>query len=298
MLNLIARHALRLNAAVRLRAYWALIKSLQTGLLLYTGMAGYLSARPERVDWAALLGVAGSLALAISGSTVLNMVYDRDIDAIMQRTARRPLPAGVIGWREALALGLLLSVAGTGWALALAPLFGAVVFAGLFFDMVIYTMWLKRRTPWAAVWGGVSGGMPALAGRVLATGQIDFVGIMLALAVLLWIPTHIMTFSIKHAEDYGRAGVPVFPNVYGAMATRRIIAASTVLAAVMLSLAAWQIGLTFVWLHATVALGAVLIALALAAALFPSNRLTHILFKAASLYMLAAMGLIIAGSQL
>lgn len=297
MLSLIARHAMRLDLAARLRAYWALIKSLQTGLLLYTGMAGYLSAHPARMDWPSLLGVGGSLALAISGSTVLNMVYDRDIDAIMQRTARRPLPAGVIGWREALVLGLLLGVTGIGWALALAPLFGAVVFAGLLFDVAIYTIWLKRRTPWSAAWGGISGGMPVLAGRALATGQIDFVGIMLALAVLLWIPTHIMTFSIKYAEDYARASVPVFPNVYGVTVTRRIITASTVLAAVTMSLAAWQIGLPFVWLHATVALGAVLIALALAAALFPSNKLTHILFKSASLYMLAAMALIIAGSQ-
>ena len=286
---------IRAALASRARAYWTLIKSLQTGLLLFTGLAGYLSTSSEH-PWGAVLGVAGSLFLAISGSTMLNMVYDRDIDAEMERTAQRPLPAGKLAWREALAVGLLVGSAGVAWAVLLSPLFGLVVFAGLFLDVAVYTVWLKRRTPWSVVWGGLSGGMPILAGRALAAGQIEPIGVMLALVVLLWIPTHIMTFSIKYAGDYAKARVPVFPNVYGEGATRRAIALSTVLAAVLMSLAAWQIGLPWGWLHATVALGAVLIALAVAGAVFPSSRLNHVLFKCASLYMLGAMALIIVGA--
>ncbi|MGD8604010.1 MAG: protoheme IX farnesyltransferase, partial [Anaerolineales bacterium] len=194
----------------RLRAYWALIKSLQTGLLLFTGLAGYLSAVARPVDWSETWALAGSVFLTVAGSTVLNMVYDRDIDGMMKRTAHRPLPAGKLGWQEALAFGSLLSVGGIGWALWIDPLYGLIVFSGLAIDVLIYTMWLKRRTAWSVVWGGLAGGMPVLAGRVLAEGRIDLVGIMLSLAILLWIPTHIMTFAIKHAQDYARAGVPVF----------------------------------------------------------------------------------------
>ena len=154
----------------------------------------------------------GSLFLAISGSTVLNMAYDRDIDSVMKRTCWRPLPSGQVSVREAVLLGSILSALGVGWALALAPLYGAVVFAGLFFDAVVYTAWLKRRTPYAILIGGLAGGMPVLAGRVLAIGYIDAVGVMLALGVLLWIPTHIMTFSMRHFDDYRAAGIPTFPG--------------------------------------------------------------------------------------
>ena len=86
-----------------------------------------------------------------------------------------------------------------------------MLFAGLFFDVVIYTLWLKRRTPWSIVWGGISGGMPILAGRVLAVGRIEWIGVVLALAVLFWIPTHILTFSMRYREDYANAGIPTIP---------------------------------------------------------------------------------------
>ncbi len=283
------------NLRSKLRAYWALIKSPQTGLLLITGLAGYMSARCPVTTWRTLLVLAGSLFLAISGSTVLNMVYDRDIDARMERTARRPLPSGRIDAREALLVGLALSWLGVGWAFALSPLYGIVVFAGLFFDVVVYTIWLKRRTPWSIIWGGVSGGMPVLAGRVLGTGQIDQVGLLLSLAVLLWIPTHIMTFGLKHASDYRRAGVPVFPNTHGEWTTRLIIGLSTGAAVVVMLLATWQIGLAWGYLRTAIGLGAMLLAIAMTSMLRRSPRLNFVLFKMASLYMLGSMALIMAG---
>ncbi len=279
----------------KLRAYWTLTKSLQTGLLLVTGLAGYMSARCPLTTWQTLLAVAGSLFLAISGSTVLNMVYDRDIDLQMKRTCQRPLPASLVTVKEALLLGLVLSTLGVGWALALSPLYGLVVLAGLFCDAVVYTIWLKRRTPWSIVWGGIAGGMPILAGRVLGTGQIDLIGLLLALAVLLWIPTHIMTFSLKHADDYRRAGVPVFPNIYGERITRRILGLSTAATALVMLLAAWLIGLRWGYLQATFGLGLVLLGFALVNVLRNSPRLNFVLFKTASLYMLTSMLLIMAG---
>jgi protoheme IX farnesyltransferase len=154
------------------RLYWPLIKAPQTGLLLATGIAGYLSAGMP-ISMLTLLGLALSLLLAISGSTMLNMRYDRDIDAKMNRTRRRPLASGALSAARVLRVGVLLSVLGVGGALAMAPLYGLVVLSGWFFDVVVYTLWLKRRTCWSIAWGGISGAMPILSGRVLAVGRMD-----------------------------------------------------------------------------------------------------------------------------
>ena len=205
------KHTIIPQIRMKFRLYWTLIKSLQTGLLLITGLAGFMSSRCPITGWQTFLMFAGSLFLAISGSTVLNMWYDRDIDARMKRTCWRPLPTGEVTPNEGLLLGLLLSALGIGWALSIDILYGLVVFAGLFFDVVVYTIWLKRRTAWSIVWGGISGGMPVLAGRVLGTGSFDWIGILLALAVLFWIPTHILTFSMRYHEDYQECRRPYFP---------------------------------------------------------------------------------------
>ena len=279
----------------KLRAYWTLIKSLQTGLLLITGLAAYMSARCPVTTWETLLAVTATLFLAISGSTVLNMVYDRDIDGKMKRACMRPLPSGKVSVREATLLGLALAIAGVGGAYWMSPLYGVVVLAGVFFDVVVYTIWLKRRTPYSIIIGGLAGGMPALAGRALAIGAIDALGILLALAVLLWIPTHIMTFNIKYADDYARAGVPTFPSAYGVRATRKIITLSSVGAAMAVTLAAIGIGMSWGYLRLLVVLSGGLFALAAASMWRPSERLNHGLFKYASVYMLGSMLLMAVG---
>jgi heme o synthase len=269
--------------------YWPLIKSLQTGLLLATGIAGYLSAVRPAGHGLTILGLAGSLFLAISGSTVLNMAYDADIDAVMKRTCWRPLPKGRVSVREALILGLVLSALGVGWALLMEPLYGKIVFAGLFFDVVVYTIWLKRRTPYSIIIGGLAGGMPVLAGRALAVGQIDLVGVMLALGVLFWIPTHIMTFAMRHFDDYQAARVPTFPGAYGFYATRVVIAISSLAAALIMAGVAATIGVRVGLLAALGTLGIGLLGLAIVGVVRPSPRASFALFKYASLYMLASM---------
>ena len=277
----------------KLRLYWPLIKSLQTGLLLATGLAGYMSARCPVTHWTTLLNLTGSLFLAISGSTILNMWFDRDIDSKMKRTHNRPLAAGKVGQLDALRLGLALSVLGVAWAVAINPLYGLIVFAGLFFDVVVYTIWLKRRTAWSIVWGGVSGGMPILAGRVLGTGSVDWIGVVLSLSILFWIPTHIMTFSMKYHEDYKTAGVPTFPSTYGFAATRATVAFSSIVAALMIGIAAYGIGMTWGYLRVLFVLSAGLLSLAVGSLLKPSERVNFGLFKYASLYMLSSMFLLV-----
>lgn len=275
----------------RIRLYWPLIKAPQTGLLLATGVAGYLSAGTP-VDLLTLLGLAGSLLLAITGSTVLNMCHDHDIDAKMVRTQKRPLASGALGGAEALRVGVVLSVLGVGSAVAMAPRYGAVVLAGWFFDVVVYTLWLKRRTCWSIVWGGISGAMPILSGRVLATARVDLVGLLLALSVLFWIPTHTLTFSIKYREDYARAGVPTFPSKHGDAYTRAVIAIASVLAALAIGWAGVLIGLSAGYLGVIAVPTAGLLLLAFATFRIQSERVDFGLFKYASVYMLSTMVLL------
>jgi protoheme IX farnesyltransferase len=277
----------------KFRLYWPLTKGLQSGLLLATGLAGYMSARCPVFNIGTILGLAGSLFLSISGSTVLNMWWDRDIDAVMSRTKKRPTSAGIVPPDEVLRLGLILSVVGVGWAVAMNALYGLVVFAGLFFDVVIYSMLLKRRTCWGIVWGGVSGAMPILAGRVLGIGGFDWVGITLALGVLFWIPTHTLTFSMKFFNDYEAAGVPTFPSTYGFAFTRATVAVSSVLAALAMGAAAFGIGMAWGFLRLLGVLSAGLLMLAFAITFRPSDRINFSLFKYASIYMLAAMILVV-----
>jgi protoheme IX farnesyltransferase len=281
---------LELGAIARL--YGPLIKSLQTGLLLVTGMAGYLSVHtPFRPGQ--FLGLCAALFLSISGSTILNMWYDRDIDRIMRRTHNRPLAAGTVSAAAALRLGLGLVLLGVGGALALQPLFGLIVFAGVFFDVVVYTLWLKRRTCWSIVWGGISGGMPILAGRALASGGVDIVGILLCMTVLFWIPTHILTFSLRYHADYRAAGVPTFPSAYGFDLTRAVIALAAIIAASSIGVAGVMVGVQAGSLRLMAVLSAGLLVLSSATVFRPSERVNSGLFKYASLYMLSSMLLLV-----
>jgi heme o synthase len=277
----------------KLHSYWPLLKSLQTGLLVTTGIAGYTSARCPIFNLGTMVGLFVSLVLSISGSTVLNMWWDRDIDVMMKRTSKRPLASGMIAPNEALRLGLLLSLLGVGIAVAMDALYGLVIFAGLFFDVVIYSMWLKRRTAWGIMWGGISGGMPILAGRVLGVGGFDWIGIALAAGILFWIPTHIMTFSMKYHEDYRSAQIPTFASVYGFHTTRVIIAISSIFAALSIGFASWGIGLTIGYLRILAVLSVGLLYLAITSVIKPTEKVNFGLFKYASLFMLSSMLLLI-----
>lgn len=272
----------------KIRLYIPLIKTLQTGLLLATGVAGYLSSQTS-VQISTLIAMSISLFLAIGGSTVMNMWYDHDIDSKMKRTHKRPAASGELSGREVFIVGMFISILGMAWAFALTPFYGLIVFAGWFFDVVVYTLWLKRITCWSIVWGGISGAMPILAGRVLATGHIDLIGILLAASILFWIPTHTLTFSIKYREDYSAAGVPTFPSTYGDAVAHAVIAISTILAAVSIGWAGVLIGLSAGYLRLLAVLTVGLLLLAFATFRVHSEHANFGLFRYASVYMLSAM---------
>lgn len=282
----------------RAAALVALTKQRQSALLLVTGVGAYALSLPAGIRWPELAVGAVALWLAVSGCTVLNMVLDRDIDAKMARTAGRPLPTGEVSPRVATGFGLVLSLAGLLLAWSAGVTFGVVVTAGFAVDLGVYTAWLKRRTPLSIVFGGVSGGMPALAGRVLAVGHVDLVGVLLALGVLLWIPAHILTLAMRRADEYREAGVPAWPCVYGLAATRRLIAASTIAGAITLLSAGALLGIHAVPLAVLAVLGTCLSALAVVGLIRPSDRQDGVLFKAASIYMAASFGCLVVGAAL
>ncbi len=279
----------------KLKLYWQLIKSMQTGLLILTGVTGYMSARCPVMNWYMILGLFGSLFLTISGSTILNMVFDRDIDSKMKRTKLRPIPSGKLSVGETLYLGIFLSVVGFVWAFSMSKYYGIIVITGWLLNVFVYTIWLKRKTAWSIVWGGISGGMPILAGRVLGVGEIDLIGILLATSILLWIPTHILTFSMRHFDDYKNASVPTFPSTYGFKNTRLIIVLSSLGAAIAIGLGSFTLGMAWGYLRLVGVMSIVLVGIAGVSIYRPSENINFKLFKFASIYMLSSMLLVIFG---
>lgn len=283
----------KMNLWQWIKEYSILIKPRQTALLMVTGWAGFSSARCPVVGWELSLAILGSLFLAIGGCTIFNMVFDKDIDTIMGRTKKRPLSTGTISVPNALLVASIMSGLGVGWAFTIDILYGWIILAGLFIDAVIYTVVLKRVTPYSIIWGGISGGMPILAGRALGVGQIDLIGILLALAILLWIPTHILTFTIKYEDQYAAAGIPTFPSAYGVDVTRKIIAWSTVLSSFAMITAARLVEVQGYFLIFLILFSIGLIILLTVMVYRKSFKLNFSLFKLASVYMLGSMLLLI-----
>jgi protoheme IX farnesyltransferase len=236
-----------------------------------------------------MLALIASLVLSISGSTVLNMWYDQDIDRVMNRTHHRPLAQERIPKNRALIFGIILILAGVGFGITLSWLFGVILFSGVFFDVVVYTFWLKRRTCWSVLWGGLAGGMPVLAGRVLGMGRFEEAGVLLMLSVVFWIPTHMLTFSLRYDEDYRAAGIPTFPSTYGDGITRKVIAFSSVLAGALVFAVALLVGVSQGYLHLLGLLAGGLIFFSFLVLVKPSKNILFGMFKYASIYMLVAM---------
>jgi protoheme IX farnesyltransferase len=286
---------LSLKLKTSLSNFFSLIKILQTGLLVLTGVAGAVSTSGVQPSPQLLSVLAGSLFLAVSGCTILNMVYDRDIDLKMTRTSARPIPSGEVSASIGILFGGFLTISGILWAIFIQPAYGWIVTAGVFFDVVIYTIWLRRRTALSVLLGGLSGGMPILAGRVLSTGHIDLEGLVLCAAILVWIPIHTMTLHLKYQKDFDAAGIPTFSGKFGEPAARILITISAFLSAAGMVLSGWLLHLGFGYLVILTSVGVILI-FVLLFSLFQNNFLqTKFLFRTASLFMLVSMVLIILG---
>jgi len=203
--------------------YVALLKPRVMSLVIFTALVGLVVAPGH---FHPVLGFVALLCIAIGAGAAgaLNMWYDADIDAVMTRTADRPIPAGRVTPGEALGFGMTLAVGAvavlglaTNWLAA-----GLLAFT-IFFYVAIYTMWLKRSTPQNIVIGGAAGAFPPMVGWAAATGGIGFESIVLFLIIFFWTPPHFWALSLWRAGDYARAGVPMLPVVAGEAETRRQI---------------------------------------------------------------------------
>jgi protoheme IX farnesyltransferase len=192
----------------------ALTKPRIISLLLVTTIAPmFVAGRPA---WTLVLAVFAGGYLMAGGANAVNMYIDRDIDDRMARTRLRPIPSGRMHPRQVLAFGVLLSTAAT-WLLAYAAnvLTAALALAGFYFYVFIYTRWLKRRTPQNIVIGGAAGAFPPLVGWAAATGSLDLTAVYLFLIIFYWTPPHFWALALLKQHDYGRAGVPMAPLIWG-----------------------------------------------------------------------------------
>ena len=284
-----------------LSLFGELIKGRQTILLVYTGVFSYLitvASLQVEINWFNLLHLVISLYPAVSGTTVLNMYIDRDIDAIMERTKDRPLPSGKITASSVLIIGTFLTVLGIFLAfLTLNWLAALIIFLGFFFDVVVYSIWLKRRTKYSIIFGGVAGGLPAWAGRVAILGSLDWIGFLLLIFILTWIPVHILTIALipKNFEGYKKANVPMWPIVSSQAQTMRIIAISAFLSSVALYEAARLLGANAIIRIIWGVMSLFIIILSIKSLIKPTNKLTFLIFKIASLYMLLGFLLVFLG---
>ena len=211
----------------RVRDYVDLLKPRVMSLVVFTGLVGVLIAPVHLHPFAAGLAVM-AIALGSGAAGAINMWYERDLDALMARTAGRPLPTGRVMPDDALALGLLLSAFSV-LLMSLATNFvaAALLSAAILFYVFVYTIWLKRRTPQNIVIGGAAGAFPPVIGWAAATGDVSAVGIALFLLIFLWTPPHFWALALYRSDDYRRAGVPMMPVVAGPRETKRQMLAYT-----------------------------------------------------------------------
>ena len=224
------------------RDFLALTKPRVMTLVVFTGLCGLLAA-PAAIHPVLAFTAVLCIALGAGAAAALNMWYERDIDALMKRTASRPLPAGRMDPDSALHFGVGLAVfsvllmgLATNWFAA------GVLAVSILFYVLVYTIWLKRRTPQNIVIGGAAGAFPPLIGWAAVTGQADLLPLLLFALVFLWTPPHFWALSLFVRSDYAKAGVPMLPVVAGARATRtQILLYAVPMAAV--AVLPWPLGL-------------------------------------------------------
>src|SRR3954462_8946155 len=223
--------------------FFALLKPRVMSLVIFTGLAGIVAA-PGHLHPLTAFTALLCIAVAAGASGALNMAYDSDIDAVMSRTATRPIPMGHVAREDALAFGWALST----MAVATMWLFVGVLAASLlaftvFFYVVVYTLWLKRRTPQNIVIGGLAGALPPAIGWASVTGSLSLAPLLRVAIIFMWPPPHFWALSLWRSGDYARAGVPMLPVVKGKPHTRfQILLYTLVLVPLGVAPAALHIG--------------------------------------------------------
>ncbi len=276
----------------------ALMKPRVMSLVLFTALTGLVAA-PGAMHPVLAMAALICIAIGAGASGALNMWYDADIDALMTRTARRPLPSGRITAHEALTFGTVLSIgsvlclgAMVNWSAA------ALLALTIGFYIFVYTMWLKRRTPQNIVIGGAAGAFPPMVGWAAATGAVSLDSVLLFAIIFMWTPPHFWALALVRTRDYERAGIPMLPVVAGPDETRRQILLYSILLAPLATVPAFTgLGGT-VYAGVSFVLG--LVFLILAADVYrvregaPADRAAKRLFSFSIFYLFLLFAIILA----
>jgi len=209
-----------LNIAISLNNFFQLMKPRVMSLVIFTCVVGLLIAPNQVSVLTAVLSLL-SVALGAGAAGALNMWYESDIDALMKRTCLRPIPTGKVSRNQALFFGILTSIFSIVALYFFSNLLAAVMLTiTILFYVIIYTIWLKQRTPQNIVIGGAAGAFPPIIGWTIATGSITFEPILLFLIIFFWTPSHFWALSLYKTEDYNNAKIPMLPVVSGIKTTK------------------------------------------------------------------------------
>jgi protoheme IX farnesyltransferase len=280
-------------AGARVADFIELLKPRVMSLVVFSGFAGLMVAPGNLHPVLATVAVL-CIAVGAGASGAINMWYDRDIDAIMQRTRKRPIPAGRVDPQEAVSFGIVLAIgAVTLMALAVNWLAAGLLAFTIAFYVFVYTMWLKRRTPQNIVIGGAAGAFPPMIGWAAVTGEISLASVALFLLIFMWTPPHFWALALYRTGDYAKAGVPMLPVVAGARATKAQMLVYTILL-FPLALAPWALGLTgAVYAAAAVLLGLLFILAAVRVWFDSGERAARQMFAFSILYLFLLFTLMI-----
>ena len=277
----------------RVAGYVALTKPRIIELLLVTTVPTmFVAEQGVPSVWLMVATVLGGI-LAAGGANAINMVVDRDIDALMERTRNRPLVTGVMSARNALVFSIVLEVVAFAWLFTFVNLLSALlaVSATLFY-VFVYTRWLKRTSTRNIVIGGVAGAAPVLIGWSAVTNSLDWAPVVLFLVIFYWTPPHFWALAIRYRDDYANAGVPMLPVVAGLETTARRIILYTVVLVALTVVFAPVAGMGAIYLASALILGAVFGAFALAVRRDPSERTAMRLFTYSITYVTLLFGAI------
>lgn len=277
----------------RVSGFVALTKPRIIELLLVTTVPTMFVARQGVPSvWLMVATVLGG-TLAAGGANAVNMVVDRDIDSLMERTRERPLVTGVMTPRAALVFAVTLEVAAFVWLLATVNLLSAVLaVSATFFYVFVYTLWLKRTSTQNIVIGGAAGAVPVLVGWSAVTNSLAWAPAVLFLVMFFWTPPHFWALAIKYRDDYAAAGVPMLPAVASLEETASRIILYTVILVALSVVFAPVAGMGLLYLVSALVLGAIFGAFALAVRRDPGERTAMRLFTYSITYITLLFGAI------
>lgn len=273
--------------------YVALLKPRVMSLVVFSGFAGMVVA-PGHLHPVLTMVAVLCIALASGAAGAINMWYDRDIDALMDRTANRPIPQGRVPADEALAFGIILTVASvTLMGLALNWVAAGLLALASGFYIFIYTVWLKRRTPQNIVIGGAAGAFPPMIGWAAVTGEVSIASIVLFALIFFWTPPHFWALAIFRKLDYQHAGVPMLPVVAGEHETKKQMLIYTLIL-FPLAISPYFLGIGgLAYLAGSIALGAAFVGFAIQVLRTEDHKPAKRMFAFSILYLFALFAILI-----